>query len=1597
MDRWKGLLEAATVALDLPGESGGGTGFVLAPGTVVTCAHVVAGAATVRGRIVATGHDLALSVSPDECFHTPSGLDLAFLRFDTADATLAPPLVLTSPHTALGDRMSAYGHPRGDFRAGQWAALEYLGDSRPAFDDPIPMPRAYGTPVGEGFSGSPVVDHRTGAVCGMLARSSRTGSAHMVPLSEILARCPVPVPDAPVEWLDALTDEQLRAGRYRHPGALLRDYLAAARDAADEHPYAALLTDAQDIPLSTVYVRQEASHAEDSGEEGRDRRSSGRDRSRPAAESVLAADRHVLFTGGAGAGKSSLLRRLVFTATSAWLENPGQAPSYIPVQVAADQLVDRPLPEALAAALGRELPGLRRSLPAELFESGPLPAVDWLVCVDGLDEVLDPEDRSRVIRLIQRWAREPYLRFVVASRSLVTTEMNRLDELERYSLLEFGDAEIEQLARAWFEALDVEDAGRRAAALAARLRRGRLAEVARNPLYLTMICAVAALRDLPRNPAELYARFIAVLREKGAQRLRRSDPALHGITPLLLDRVYDVLHPVAELRQRGDARPLLDQAVELLGEHFPDGTPARDTVLRALTFTGLVRRRGGALYFLHHTIQEYLAGHALADRLNPKDPEALRTVREAIAAERPNLVLFMSARWHEQGMPLEEFLRSVVDGGGWRDLLLCATILSDELVTDEELTARFTRAVIKLYGRDVAMGDLDVETVLDRLYAVLDAPGLADVVVDPAVPHGPRIEALKQYVRRGADRAAALASGLADDLDLPANLRVVAATLLASAGEHADACRRLVALAEDPDHIPETRQEAAVALLALDPAAGTDVLGTLLGTTDLPDLHVEDLLRILPADVSEETRSALADALADNPVLAGDAYMVRYLGGVLLATVRPQLLDDLCQDTSAPLHLRHRATRNLLFEGREHLSRETLRLVCTQVVDSSQSSQSAIALAMAGVTDVNLIERVARDERNTGFARLQAVQRLAHLDQRYVAVDCLNGLLADPGNRWYREQLGELLRDLGQSVRCREVLIEALTDPPLPADERLAHVSSLIGLGASDMLRTPLWHMATDTGISAADRLEAVEALDDVDPTVTVDLLIEIAADGSLPGGVRHDAATQLLNTGERVTASGLLRRVAEDRHTGMGDRVKALDDLAEVDLRAASETLHRILDESGLADAHLWRLLDLADALTPDATLRRRLDTLIDDESMPSHAFLEFETECRPHRTAVVPRIRRALLRIAEDPTTGPRARARAAAGLVGLVPHVRWAALMADVSPDPMHCLSLHLTLGALSSHTPDETVWQNLGFFQDDEGVTTPVGHLAGLDPVEAVARWDELVAQRRPEAVTRLGPLWLLMHDENDSDRVLGRLLSWAQDPEAPLPERIAAVTTVGGNFDEPWYALATDEATPPELRAAICEYLPASGALNRIPVARTLAADPNCPVDVRAKAAALLAEDLGEEGRRVLGTLSGPGTTDPEAHLAAAAAWAKLDVGSEAEAACRRVLDGERVDARHRVRAAGALMKWRSARSRAKEALRSVLADPDASVAVRIEAAEKLVAAREPAEAHLGLLRLALAAEPSPRERSRITDLLPADLRAYADGTPGWPRAAEATP
>ncbi|MFI6608053.1 trypsin-like peptidase domain-containing protein [Streptomyces sp. NPDC050507] len=1578
MAGWRQLLEAATVALDLPGDHGGGTGFVLAPGTVVTCAHVVRGASGIRGRVVATGQELPLTLSDEDIHHASSGLDLAFLRYDAEAAT--PGRVLASPRSSPGDSVSVYGHPRGDFRAGQWAVLEYLGDSRPGLDDPIALPRVYGTPVGEGFSGSPVVSHRTGAVCGMLVRSNKAGSAHMVPLSEILARCPLPPP--PAAWLDTLTDDQLRAGGFRHPGPELRDYLTAARNGADEHPYAALLTDVGDIPLSSVYVRQEASR---SGEEDPGQRPAPK---RIGAEDVLASDRHVLFTGSAGSGKSSLLRRLTFNAASAWLADPAQAPPYIPVRITAGQLLGRPLPLALAEAAGRDLPGLRRSPRAEFFESAPMPSVDWLVCVDGLDEVLDPDDRGRVIRTIQGWENEPCLRFAVATRALVASDMDRLRMLRRYALLGFGDLEIAEVARAWFTALKLPGAEQRAQELTTDLRHGRLDEAARNPLYLTMICVVAAVAELPRNPAELYRQFVRILRDKGQQRLARADSQVRGITPDLLNSVHDILRPVAAARQSGDARPLLEQAVELLALQTPGPAPSTALVSRALTFTGLVAQRGGALHFPHHTIQEYLAGCAIADRLTPKDPEALSTVREAIAAEQPHIVLFIASRWSEQGHSLAEFLRTVVNGGGWRDLLLCATILSDGLVIDEELTRRFTRAVIKLHGYSVSVGDIDGPAVLARLYTTLDTPGLATVVRDRSIPHVPRSDALAHYVRRGGEHAATLAAELADEPDFPASLRVDAAALLFDAGESGAARVRLTALAHDCDHLSETRMKAATVLLAADQTAGTKVLCDVCTDIDFPLYQLEPAWTSIHTHADPAARAALAEALDTNPVVvAGDTHHRRTLRCRLLGPDRPQLVDDLRRDPDVPAHLRDQAGWDLPQRVTNDPDPVDEALYHDILCDP-HAHDAALIVAVSHSHHADLTEQAARNEQLSVHIRVAAAARLVELGCPDSAAECGEAIAAATGDHWSLPSLAEVFVSLGRAERGHGMLRVDLENSALNTYARLRGLGLLLTAVPPDSLIAPLTGIATDTGIAAEERLSAVERLQDLDPKAANPLLTALAHDADLPGDVRHRATVGILNSGARDTASGLLMRIAEDPRVGTAERIRALVSLAEIAIRAATETLHRMLDEPGLLDEQLWRLLELADALTPDTPLRERLHTMLHDESLPAPSFLEIEHLRLLRRTDILPLVRRRLRAIADDDRTSPRTRARAVMRSLGLMPYPDWKARMASAGSGPLHGLSLHAEFGGMGISGIYGGVGEKLFLYVEPDFTGIPTGALQGLDPHAALAEWFDLVEQRSSEAVTGLRSMSSLIVESRDRARLEGLLLAWAADPAADLPARTATVCVAQEVGTQPWHALAGDESSPPELRVAICEHLPASGAYNRVPLARALATDVGHPVDVRAKAAALLAEDLGAEGRELLRDLSGPHTPDPEAHLAAARAWAELDLGGEAVAAYLRLLEGERGTPRHRVDAAGELTKWPAVRRRAVRELKAVLGDRAARTPVRIDAAERLTSVAETAEAHLGLLRMATEPQTTDDARARIGSLLPADLRGWAAPSPG---------
>src|SRR5690348_10403172 len=151
----------------------------------------------------------------------------------------------------------------------------------------------------------------------MLCTSDLRGSAHLLLIADILElslelRNTHEEPERHQRsWLDGLDDVQVQAGRWRYPGPALRGYLTMAAQAAELHPYPGAVPGIAPPKLSEVYVQPEA--GADSGSE----HPSWEGQTLPA-RTVLEPPGSIVLIGGAGAGKSSLLRTAVATKVREW-------------------------------------------------------------------------------------------------------------------------------------------------------------------------------------------------------------------------------------------------------------------------------------------------------------------------------------------------------------------------------------------------------------------------------------------------------------------------------------------------------------------------------------------------------------------------------------------------------------------------------------------------------------------------------------------------------------------------------------------------------------------------------------------------------------------------------------------------------------------------------------------------------------------------------------------------------------------------------------------------------------------------------------------------------------------------------------------------------------------------------------------------------------------------------------------------------------------------------------------------------------------------------------------------------------------------------
>lgn len=150
------LLKECTVLLET--DVSRGRGFFVAPGLVVTCAHVV-----LTGRVRMTWGNRQLE---GEVAEVSLNADLAVLK--TIGESPPVPCVFVGDEINVGDVLFGYGYPE-KFN-GDALTLTFEGPSV-EHDTGLELLKLKWGQVKSGFSGAPLLNIRTGRVCGIVTIS----------------------------------------------------------------------------------------------------------------------------------------------------------------------------------------------------------------------------------------------------------------------------------------------------------------------------------------------------------------------------------------------------------------------------------------------------------------------------------------------------------------------------------------------------------------------------------------------------------------------------------------------------------------------------------------------------------------------------------------------------------------------------------------------------------------------------------------------------------------------------------------------------------------------------------------------------------------------------------------------------------------------------------------------------------------------------------------------------------------------------------------------------------------------------------------------------------------------------------------------------------------------------------------------------------------------------------------------------------------------------------------------------------------------------------------------------------------------------------
>lgn len=165
-------LQKCTVRLRISGEQG--TGFFVSPGLILTCSHVVAFAGSSPIHVFWKAENQNYTAKVEKILED-SKLDLALLKLET-EVPNHPCVYFDQTVPQTDDPLFIFGYPKDcyeDYSDGDSATFKYEGES---FKGTVLWHKLKAGQIKEGFSGSPLLNLRTGGVCGIVNISRSTTS-----------------------------------------------------------------------------------------------------------------------------------------------------------------------------------------------------------------------------------------------------------------------------------------------------------------------------------------------------------------------------------------------------------------------------------------------------------------------------------------------------------------------------------------------------------------------------------------------------------------------------------------------------------------------------------------------------------------------------------------------------------------------------------------------------------------------------------------------------------------------------------------------------------------------------------------------------------------------------------------------------------------------------------------------------------------------------------------------------------------------------------------------------------------------------------------------------------------------------------------------------------------------------------------------------------------------------------------------------------------------------------------------------------------------------------------------------------------------------